>query len=477
MGLLGNKNKFTKAKGRSAHPYGDPTFLSFFLLFDWYGPKSPLFNGDATNFLRNVIGDNNRADQLEKFKKYLKRINQEMPWFWQSINGLNAAYDYGKMDDALVFKEGGVIEIDCLETLDFTMAGIFNMYQSIVLDTERYVQVLPDNLCYFNVYVHVQEIRNFVPFIGSTSNLEKFGAAASDIVNFKSADGATRKEFLAQVGGDVLGKIEDRLNSDQLDWKSKGLGPRFITKLGKCKFNYNNGMDMFSEISNAELGSPVHHKLKFKFHTSKVHEVEYLTGFNHVDPDPLSPFNNDILNDLANTGLAAVTTAGNQALTAGTAAAERALEDFKNKLLLGNVYGVNTLSKIEDVFNSGSINAIGPLVKGEDPSRETVNEGDAVGENAYDENELPPAEVALESTKIYEDTPEEQPLSSSNTMPITSPEVPLESTKIYDDAPEEGTLNSTRIYDNAPEEQPLNSTKIYDDAPPESPLENSNVYE
>ena len=217
---------------------------------------------------------------------------------------------------------------------------------------------------------------------------------------------------------------------------------------------------MFSEISNAELGSPVHHKLKFKFHTSKVHEVEYLTGFNHVDPDPLSPFNNDILNDLANTGLAAAATVGNQALTAGTAAAKRALEDFKNKLLLGNVYGANTLSKIEDVFNSGSINAIGPLVKGEDPSREPENIGRPIGDNIHPA--LPPDEVALESTKIYEDTPEEQPLSSSNTMPIAQPEVPLESTRIYDDAPEEGTLNSTRIYDAAP---------------PESPLENNNVYE
>jgi hypothetical protein len=234
-------------------------------------------------------------------------------------------------------------------------------------------------------------------------------------------------------------------------------------------------MDMFSEISNAELGSPVHHKLKFKFHTSKVHEFEYLTGFNHVDPDPLSPFNNDILNDLANAGLAAVTTVGNQALTAGTAAVERAVEDFKNKLLLGNVYGANTLSKIEDVFNSGSINAIGPLVKGEDPSIEPENVGSPIGDNIHPV--LPADEVALESTKIYEDTPEEQPLTSTNTMPIASPEVPLESTRIYDDAPEEGTLNSTRIYDDAPEEGTLNSTRIYDDAPPESPLENSNVYE
>jgi len=347
------------------------------------------------------------------------------------------------------------------------MAGIFNMYQSIVLDTERYVQVLPDNLCYFNVYVHVQEIRNFVPFIGSTDSLEKFGrnvmgkamGASNDIANFKAASGAERKAFLAQKGGGVLGKMEDRLNSDQLDWKSKGLGPRFITNLGKCMFSYDNGAEMFGEITNNELGNQVQHKLKFTYETSIVSEVEYLTAFGHQDP--LRPFDNKIKEDLANAGvMAAVNAAGNQALTAGTAAVERAVENFKNKLLLGNVYGANTLSKIQDVFNSGSINAIGPLVKGEDPSREPENIGKPIGDNIHPA--LPPDEVALESTKIYEDTPEEQPLSSSNTMPIAQPEVPLESTRIYDDAPEEGTLNSTRIYDAAP---------------PESPLENNNVYE
>lgn len=437
MGLLGNKNKFVKSKGRSAHAYGDPTFLSFFLLFDWYGPGSPLFNGEAADFLRNVIGDNDRAVELEKFVKYLKRINQEMPWFFQSITGLDAAYTYGKLDDALVFKEGAQIEIGCLETLDFTMAGIFNMYRSIILDTNRYVKILPDNLCYFNVYVNVQEIRNFVPFIGSTNSLEKFGknvmgnvtGAKNDIANFKAASGAERKAFLDQKGGDVLGKMADRLNSDQLDWKSKGLGPRFITNLGKCMFSYDNGAEMFGEITNNELGNQVQHKLKFTYETSIVSEVEYLTAFGHQDP--LRPFDNKIKEDLANAGvMAAVNAAGNQALTAGTAAVERAVENFKNKLLLGNVYGANTLSKMQDVMSAGSINALGPLVKGEDPSREPENVGRPIGDNVHPVS--PGPEVELESTKIYEDTPEEQPLSSSNTIPTSQPESPLENSNIYE---------------------------------------------
>jgi hypothetical protein len=434
MGLLGNKNKFVKSKGRSAHAYGDPTFLSFFLLFDWYGPGSPLFNGEAATFLKDVYGDDKRAEQLKKFTKYLKRINQEMPWFFQSITGLQDAYNYGKLDDALRFKEGAQIEIGCLETLDFTMAGIFNMYQSIILDTNRYVKILPDNLCYFNVYVHVQEIRNIVPFVGSASSLEKFGeqamGAATDIAKFKALDGAGRKMMLAQKGGDVLGKIEDRLNSDQLDWKSKGLGPRFITNLGKCMFSYDNGAEMFSEITNSELGNQVQHKLKFTYETSNVSEVEYLTAFNHQDPDPLSPFDNQIMNDLANAGMAAATAAGNQAVTAGTAAVKRAVENFKNKLLLGNVYGANTLSKMQDVMSAGSINALGPLVKGEDPSREPENVGRPIGDNINPVS--PPKEVALESTKIYEDSLEEQPLTSTNAINIPPPESPLDSSNIYD---------------------------------------------
>ncbi len=426
--LKGNRNKFTKAGSMSSHPFDEPTFMSFFLLFDWSGPGSPLFNGEAAAFLKDVLGDAKRAKQLERFKKYLQRINMEMPWFWQSITGVDAAHTYGGLKDPYAYAEGDTLEIECLETLDFTIAGIFDIYKNVCLDTTRMVEVLPSNLRKFDLYVHVQEIRNFVPFIGSESNMTKAAGALGELQAVKGMDAKKRKAYLdskkMDIQGGAINMIEDRLNSDQLDWKSKGLGPRFITRFGSCRFDWDNAAQFFGEITNNDMSTPVKHKLKINFKKSRMTEMEYLTHYNHSEPeDPFSPFDGDITEQLKKAALKAGTEAGEQALTAGKAALERGVENFKNGLLLGNVYGANALSKIQDVMNSGSINAIGPLVKGEDPSREPENIGRPVGENIHPAS--PPPEISLESTKIFEDSLEKEPLVSENILPTTPNENPL----------------------------------------------------
>tara|TARA_B100001093_G_scaffold379307_1_gene364666 strand:+ start:5223 stop:6491 length:1269 start_codon:yes stop_codon:yes gene_type:complete len=411
--LKGNKNKFTKAKG--GHPYDEPTFLSFFLIFDWTGSGSPLFNGKAAAFLRDVYGDEARAQKLEQFIKYLKKINLEMPWFWQSITGLEAAHTYGALKDPYGFADAK-IEIDCLDTLDFTIAGIFDLYRSCVIDTNRYVEVLPGNLRKFRVYVHVQEIRNFVPFIGADSNVDT-------VKKLAGMSGADRKAALDSVtsmsAADGYKMMQDRLDSDVLDWKAKGMGPRFVTRLDNCKFDWDNGSKMFSEISNVDISAPVKHKMCFYYQGARISEVEYLTAFNYKDADPLSPFDNDILNDLANKGMAAAVDAGNQIITAGTAAAERALDNLKGKLLLGNVYGANTLSNLQDAFNAGSINAIKPLVSGEDERDISSGAGGSIGDNLIPDTS---PEIDLKSTNIFPQSENERALTPDNVYPPKSSE-------------------------------------------------------
>lgn len=429
--LKGNKNRFTKAKGR--HPYDEPTFLSFFLIFDWTGPGSPLFNGKAAAFLREVYGDEARAQKLEQFVKYLKKINLEMPWFWQSITGLEAAHTYGDLKDPYGYADAK-IEIDCLDTLDFTIAGIFDLYRTCVMDTNRYVEVLPSNLRKFRVYVHVQEIRNFVPFIGADSNVDQ-------IKKLAGMSGADRKAALDSVksisAADGYKAVQDRLDSDILDWKAKGMGPRFVTRLDNCKFDWDNGSKMFSEISNVDISAPVKHKMCFYYQGASISEVEYLNAFNYKDADPLSTFNNDILNDLATKGIAAAVDAGNQIITAGTAAAERALDNLKGQLLLGNVYGANALSNLQDAFNAGSINAIKPLVNGED-QRVLGGVGADISDNVFPETN---PETSLTSTKIFNETPEERPLTSDNVFPETTRESSLDSDNIYPERSNENDAN------------------------------------
>lgn len=413
--LKGNKNSFTKAKGGSTHPYDEPTYLSFFLLFDWTGPRSPFFNGQAAAFLRDVYGDEARAQKLEQFIKYLKKINLEMPWFWQSITGLQTAHTYGALQDPYLYNDAK-IEIKCLDTLDFTVAGLFDLHRQIVLDTNRHVEILPSNLRKFTCYVHVQEIRNFVPFIGADSNVDQ-------VKKLKGMSSKERKEALDQLkstsAADGYKAVQDRLDSDQLDWKAKGMGPRFVTRLDGCKFDWDNGSKMFEEISNAEMGNPLEHTMCFYYEGGNVSEVQYLTAFNYKEADPLSPFDDDILNDLANAGVSAAIQAGNQIGNAAIGAAERTLDNLKGQLLLGNVYGANALSNIQDVFNAGSINAIRPLVGGAGERIINSGAGGSVGDNVFPETLQ---ESPLNPFNLFPEEGQESPLAPDNVYPPRSSE-------------------------------------------------------
>ena len=157
----------------------------------------------------------------------------------------------------------------------------------------------------------------------------------------------------------------------------------------------------------------------FYYQGARISEVEYLTAFNYKDADPLSPFDNDILNDLANKGMAAAVDAGNQIITAGTAAAERALDNLKGKLLLGNVYGANTLSNLQDAFNAGSINAIKPLVSGEDERDISSGAGGSIGDNLIPDTS---PEIDLKSTNIFPQSENERALTPDNVYPPKSSE-------------------------------------------------------
>jgi hypothetical protein len=231
--------------------------------------------------------------------------------------------------------------------------------------------------------------------------------------------------------------VQDRLDSDLLDWKAKGMGPRFVTRLDNCKFDWDNGSKMFSEISNVDISAPVKHKMCFYYQGASISEVEYLNAFNYKDADPLSTFDNDILNDLATKGLAAAVDAGNQLGNAAIGAAERTLDNLKGRLLLGNVYGANTLSNLQDVFNSGSINAIRPLLGGDD-QRILGGVGADISDNLFPATN---PEVALKSTKIFDETLEESPLRSDNVFPETTEESPLESDNIYPQRSNESDAN------------------------------------
>ena len=53
----------------------DPTYLSWFLMFDWQSESSPLFNGAANKYLEQVVGG-----------EYGKALSKRLTSFHKSLN-------------------------------------------------------------------------------------------------------------------------------------------------------------------------------------------------------------------------------------------------------------------------------------------------------------------------------------------------------------------------------------------------------
>ena len=102
----GGLNRFVKTNlFFETNPYilfQDPTSLGFKLFFLVNQPDSRLLSdkplpNTAMKYLEN-IGDTARMHYLQKFVQHLVAINQQTPWFFQSIEGLQEAWKHGFQD-------------------------------------------------------------------------------------------------------------------------------------------------------------------------------------------------------------------------------------------------------------------------------------------------------------------------------------------------------------------------------------------
>ena len=194
-----NISDFKKAK-TSKYPYQDPTYLSFVILFDFNDrTNSPFLSGMAEDYLINTLGAydsknlgqsigqsilgaaeqsngsdyyTNKLTALRKFKKALATINNDMPWYWQSLSGLDLVQQWDPMQPYFG-KDEAKITIETLESLNLPIAGLMHLYRSAVFDERKWNYIIPKNLRDFRMYVYVTEVRKIKnlngPKIGGTN--------------------------------------------------------------------------------------------------------------------------------------------------------------------------------------------------------------------------------------------------------------------------------------------------------------------
>jgi hypothetical protein len=145
-------------------PYQDPTYLSFALLFDFFDiESSPLLAGGAEAFLKPLAEQDSfyaeRLDDLQNFIKTLNEVNKEMPWFWQSLKGLERLQQYNP-ENAFMGGDDAKLEIETLESLNLTISGLMHLYRRAIFDERKWSYIIPSNLRKFRMWVYVTEVRS-----------------------------------------------------------------------------------------------------------------------------------------------------------------------------------------------------------------------------------------------------------------------------------------------------------------------------
>jgi len=207
--------------------FEDPAYLGFKIFFPGIGDNNTggLLGGiDNTNsalFYLNQIGDTVRVKMLDTFIKTLKKINTEYPWYFQSISGLDEAWKArAEIEKPRIKKQ---ITIECLESLDFRMTSLIDLYRKTAYDWNNKREILTDNLRHFEMTIMVYDMRKF------QTNL------SGDTINGNAPGDTSRQE---EVNKSFFGENEFEQSS-------------FSFQFSFVEINLESGSNMFSSINNA----------------------------------------------------------------------------------------------------------------------------------------------------------------------------------------------------------------------------------
>jgi hypothetical protein len=303
-----NRNDFVKGTDRKLGMYNDPTYLGFILLFQ---PNSPLLSiidtaGTAYHYLLK-IGETARAEEIKILSSIISDINKMMPWYWQSVEGLDVSYKYGNLKDGYKSGDDAKITINTLESIDLKITQIIELYRHICFDMTYRREIVPENLRKFRLWVWVQELRKF------------------------------------QIKSTILGQYS----------------PWFLFQLDHCEFQTDESNPYLAKLSFADPQMATN-KLVIKYE-----DMKYSNGFNFEDLRAQLNSKNlseDDLNTTISNKIESVATAAALNLESQLEnAATNAVEGFVTSLFLGNAHGFSMSNAIDSIQQASVSNIIGNI--------------------------------------------------------------------------------------------------------------------
>jgi hypothetical protein len=349
-----SRSDFIKGVDRKIGMYNDPTYLGFFLLFQ---PNSPLLNttdapGSAYYYL-NKIGEKTRAKLVLALSDIIRDINHNMPWYWQSITGLENAYKWKDMKEPYMGGGDAKITISTLESIDLKITQVMELYRRIVYDMDYRREILPVNLRKFRMWVWVQEIRKFK----IDRSLLAMGANALGYTG---------------IGGTLDKKADEtaRIVNENSPW--------MLFQLDMCEFMPDESAPFLATLSFSEP-TPASNSISIKYENLKYDfgpnlGTDLAARLNALDEEP------DTFVDRMKAKMQEMAT--NAAVNIAQEVenmAVNAVTGFVTNLYLGNVHGFSVSGAL-DMIQQSSVSAITGKISNA-MKKEGANPGPNINEN------------------------------------------------------------------------------------------------
>ena len=284
---------YTTTDGAANMPqnmFGQPQYDFTSTNVVYYSAYNYLLQRDASYLKGNAL---KRANALRQFQILLQDINNNSPWFFQSVEGLS---DLEKINVSGFQTEAGTdsyssartagkkLTINCLESLNMRMTALANLYNQAMFDADNMRWLVPRNLRKFTMWIYVTEIRNFF----KTTRLTGSSAAVSALDDLSSLVSSNRnpggslantppgerqpagagnafnsftRGVLSQSG--LMNDIDSFRNQQD----QSGIKPVLIYECQQCEFDFSKS----SPFSTIDTGiEPDAAKVSFDIHVGKV---------------------------------------------------------------------------------------------------------------------------------------------------------------------------------------------------------------
>lgn len=387
--------------------YQDPIYLGFKFFFVFDQPGCGLLSSlDKPNTAYRYLinrGYDVKAEYLKKFVELFKKINQQTPWFFQSIEGLDEAWKhlYQEADFKPILGADRKIIINCLdESVDMRMTALMDLYRKACFDWPNRREIVPLNLRQFKVSVYVYEGRTFNKW-GFPFSMSQYGEAAEAMVPniLKQGKNEMDKYFGPDpVDNSVIGNIVSGAKGDGfkgalgglMDKKSDVINDaisRILFNFEYCEFLPDESNGTVASISNKEFGMKAQ-KIAFRYRNVsedniyRFHHDKKVTDLLVNTLDSLALDKPSLLKDVPDAAAPYV----NGAIAQGMSRLQQVLSSTLNNLFLGNVYGFNPAGAVSSLVNggvSGAISLVNEIGKNASKKNDTKDQ-----ENGFVDNPL-----------------------------------------------------------------------------------------